>query len=589
MMFFIGIIFILVANFLNSYVSQLQAVKDILGGVPFVHVDVIISTIVYIPVFIVYYILSSKMGNKKIFEEIAHINTAINEFISEKKLNLPEFKTPILMQTSMLLKSFTDEYLDLEERTTKEINTLKETTESLLDIFDLEKVLVAKVNQDGKVIKANKRFLKFLAFENEVKLNMRIKDIGEIFDNKMPERWLNDLIDEEKDVSIKNIKFKLYIEKVERLPEYVITLVDVTEFDKKSSQLEYEKTYINDNLKTSFALNKSMEICMIRMLNYENYAMHLGLGILELLEEKFVEKIKSLGYDEVFKVSNDIYAVYDLKVNFNQYKKILEETIEVELGDDHYIFNPKVVLGSGVNFEQAKQQIFESSKTFLSKAKEEVKYNPEIIKLLNKSILQEKLVLGYYGIENHPNTIFIEPLVKDGYSGTIIDKEMIIAMAHEFNLYLLMIKILLLNNMSLLKDQRIIINVKTSDLLSLTILTDLLTLIKREDLDIVFNIEVDSKYSTVFPLIKTIKSYAQIGLRKVGRGFISFKDVYALKIEYLEIDETIIELINQNPQWKFLLDSVKMVVKAQNSKLITKGYSDEKVLKISSNYKMFES
>ena len=113
-------------------------------------------------------------------------------------------------------------------------------------------------------------------------------------------------------------------------------------------------------------------------------------------------------------------------------------------------------------------------------------------------------------------------------------------------------------------------------------------MIKREDLDVVFNIEVDSKYSIVYPILKVIKSYAQLGLRKVGKGYISFRDIYALKIEYLELDDSIVNLIKSNPQWKFLVDSVKTILKGQNSKILSNGYSDERVLKISNQFKIYE-
>ena len=78
---------------------------------------------------------------------------------------------------------------------------------------------------------------------------MALKDIREIFDNELPQRWLNDLLDEEMEVVIKKVKFMLHIEKVERLPEYVLTLIDITEFEKQKAELEYERNYVNDNLK----------------------------------------------------------------------------------------------------------------------------------------------------------------------------------------------------------------------------------------------------------------------------------------------------------------------------------------------------
>jgi EAL domain-containing protein (putative c-di-GMP-specific phosphodiesterase class I) len=582
----VGLLLVIASGYASVYLLQMNKLKNILAPIPIPYEFVVISG-VYLITFILFYIIIKKTNI--VSRELLSINNMLQQFLKQEKIEIPTLKHPSLQQIATLIQEAYQKYNEMSENSTKKINTYKEIADSMLDIFDLEKVLVAKVNQDGKIIKANKRLLKFLAFESEVKLNMNVKNFKDIFDQEVSNTWLNDFLDKKNEVMIKKVKFIIYVEKVQRLPEYVITLIDITEIEEERAKLEYERNYVNNNLKTFFALNKSFEITLIRVTNYENYAINLGTGILELFQEEFVKKIKSLGYDEVFMIQNDIFAIYGIEKNeYNQYKKILEETIQVEVGDDTYLFNPKIVLGGGVNFEQARQQLFESTNTFISKVKEDVKYNPEFIKLLNKSILNQKIILSYTPIENHKNTIIVEPIIKDEYSNTPLNKELIINIAQEFNLYLLMIKILLLNNISLLKDQKIIINVTTTDLLATTILTDLLTLIKREELNVVFNIEVNSKYSVVFPLLKTIKSYAQIGLRKVGKGYISFRDVYALKVEYLEIDDTIIDLVDTNPQWKFLLDAVKIIIKGQKSKLIARNYSDNKILKISNNSKMFD-
>ena len=582
----VGLLLVIASGYASVYLLQMNKLKNILAPIPIPYEFVVISG-VYLITFILFYIIIKKTNI--VSRELLSINNMLQQFLKQEKIEIPTLKHPSLQQIATLIQEAYQKYNEMSENSTKKINAYKEVADSMLDIFDLEKVLVAKVNQDGKIIKANKRLLKFLAFESEVKLNMNVKNFKDIFDQEVSNTWLNDFLDKKNEVMIKKVKFIIYVEKVQRLPEYVITLIDITEIEEERAKLEYERNYVNNNLKTFFALNKSFEITLIRVTNYENYAINLGTGILELFQEEFVKKIKSLGYDEVFMIQNDIFAIYGIEKNeYNQYKKILEETIQVEVGDDTYLFNPKIVLGGGVNFEQARQQLFESTNTFISKVKEDVKYNPEFIKLLNKSILNQKIILSYTPIENHKNTIIVEPIIKDEYSNTPLNKELIINIAQEFNLYLLMIKILLLNNISLLKDQKIIINVTTTDLLATTILTDLLTLIKREELNVVFNIEVNSKYSVVFPLLKTIKSYAQIGLRKVGKGYISFRDVYALKVEYLEIDDTIIDLVDTNPQWKFLLDAVKIIIKGQKSKLIARNYSDNKILKISNNSKMFD-
>jgi EAL domain-containing protein (putative c-di-GMP-specific phosphodiesterase class I) len=117
-------------------------------------------------------------------------------------------------------------------------------------------------------------------------------------------------------------------------------------------------------------------------------------------------------------------------------------------------------------------------------------------------------------------------------------------------------------------------------------LVDLLSLIKREDLMAVFNVNINSKYSIVKPLLKQIKSYAQLGFKNIGSGYINFIDIYALKVEYLEIDEKLSELVDKEEEWKFLVDSVKLIIKAQKSKLISSKYKDENIKKISNEIKI---
>jgi len=587
MIFLFGVVLVFVSGYLSYYLLSLENVKALMENFPFPY-EFVVTTIVFFLSFIVYYFVAK--SNRKVDKEIIKLNDNIKQFLNNGVKGDEElsFKTTLLQRTVILLNELQEQYMELKTISDKKIRNYKEVADSLIDIFDLESVLVLKVNQDGKVIKANKRVLKFLAFESEVKLNMSVKNITDIFDNRMPERWLNDLLNNDMEVVIKKVKFRLHIEKVERLPEYVLTLIDVTEFEKQKERLEFERNFINKNLKTENALNKSFEITMIQILNYDHYAEHLGLGILDLFEEKFSLQIKSLGYDEVFKIQNNLFAVYDLKPNFESHKKILEESLIIEVGDDKYIFNPQVILGSGVNFEQAKQQVIESSKTFIQKQKSDIKYSPEIIKLVNENVLNEKVALGYTIVENQRNTIIIEPVIKDEYSGTLVNKNTVLSLAEDFNIYLQMIKILFLNNINFLKDKKLIVNVKSNILLSQTALHDLLLLIRREDLRVVFNVEINSNYAIVFPILKMIKSYAQLGLRKVGKGYISFRDIYALKVEYLEVDDTIIALINSNPQWKFLLDAVKIILKGQNSKIISRNYKDEKVFKIGDEFKVYE-
>jgi len=588
-MVILGIMLILVGSYLSIFIAKIDFIKSSLELVPaVVPSEFVVNSITFIIVYLFYYMFE-KAKNKKIFTDIETINTELNRFLTEKEFELESSKTPLFHQNVILLNSCFKEYKTLSETTTKKIDKLEETVENLEDMVDLQTTLVCKVNESGKILKANKRFLKFLAFENEVKLNMKTKSVKELFDDDLGDNWLYELLHQEVKVSLKGVEFLLKIEKVDREQYYVLSLINITKFEEEKRELEKKTLYTNENLKSEMAINKTLEICMIRIHNYENYATTFGSGILEVFEDKFVEKLKSLGYDEIFKIQNDIFAVYDLKVDFEHYKKILEESIILSVGGDEYIFNPRIVLASGVNFNQAYQQILESSHTLVSKEKDDVKYHLEIVNVVNKALIKNKVILGYKVIENQNNTILIYPSIKDEYGSNIIDQNMVISIAREFNLYLAMMKQVLINNVNLLKNYKIIIDVKSEDLLSSTLLADLLSLITREELLIVFNVDINSKYSVVLPILKQIKSHAQLGLKHVGRGYLPFKDIYALKIEYIEIDESIINLIKANPQWKFLLDSIKLLISAQKTRLLANNYKEENIFRISNQLKVYEN
>ena len=585
-MIVLGVILILIGSYLSIYLAQLDFVKNALSFLPtFIPAEFIVNSIAFISVYIIYNFIE-KAKYRSLFEDIANINSAINSFISEKIFKEPEISTASMKDTLHLLQNVEKEYQKLDQKTKTKIESLEKEVLELENILNLEHILVCEVNEAGKVQKANKKFLDFFGFENEVQLNMSIKNIQELFNETLKEVYLNELLHQEKKIKLKDKEFLLKVEKIENKDSYVITLLDISNFEKEKREIEKKALYANGNLKSVKAINKTFQMTMIRILNYENYAEHLGLGILEVFEETFVEKIKSLGYDEIFKIQNDIFAIYDLKIDYDKYKKVLEETIKIVVAGDTYIFNPKIVFAGGVNYDQAYQQILESTKTLISKEKNSVKYHPEIIKLINNSIVSNNIVLGYKTIENKNNIIVITPSIQDEY-GALIDEKIISDIAREFNLYLMMVKQLVINNLNILKNHQVIINVTSEELLSTTILADLLSLIKREELFVVFNVDINSKYSVVYPILKQIKSFAQLGIRNVGRGYISFKDIYALKVEYLEIDNSIVELVKTNPQWKFLLDSIKILVSAQNTKLLANNYKDDKVFKISNELKTY--
>ena len=581
-MIVVGILLVIIAEFVSYYLVQLDSIKNNLNlPIPY---EFMVSGVVFLFAFFIYYFIQ-KIQFQTISKDLQNLINEINNFRKENTFNI-ETKNKYLFHTFSTLNELVNEFIKKEETYQKKLQICEHEESKLNAILDLENVLLCTVTEGGKVIKANTKFLKFLNYENEAKLNMKVKHVFDIFDEKI-DKDFNEIIgkDEDIEVSIQKVQFLLHIEKISKELEYVITLIDISSFEEEKTKFKKEMQYVSKNLKTVFAINKTLETVMIKVLNYDNYVPYLGAGILEAFEDKFVERIISLGYEDVFKVQNNIFAINDFHIDFDKYKKTLEENIIISIGNDKYIFTPKIVLSSGVNFEQAYQQIAESSKTLISKQKVDSKYDLEFIKFINKSILENNIYLGYKEIKNEKNTVVLYPVIKDEY-GTILPYVEVNALLREFNLYLYVMKQLILNNLNILKNSKLILNVTSEELLATTMLSDLLSLIKREELMVVFNVKINSSYSVIKPLLKQIKSFAQLGFRHVGNGYISYIDIYALKVEYLEIDEKLAELVKNDKNWKFLVDSIKLITIGQHTKILSTKYQEDKVYQISNELKI---
>ena len=575
-----GIVWILVSSIIVTYLLTLENIKQ-MYNLPVPYEFTIVSGVFLVSFFVHYFVESQKF--RSIIKELEKLTLELNNFINSQKFSI-ETNNPYLSNTfSLLNKIFNDLIQTLSKETQKAISLENEKNE-LEKILDLESVYVLEITISGKVVRANKPFLKFLNFKNETQLNMKIKHIYDIFEEEIEDE-ISNLIGKEIKVTIKNKKFSLYIEKVSKDMLYVMTLIDITHFEEEKNNIIKQVEYASKNLKNLFSINKSKEILMIRILNYDNYASYLGSAVMDIFIEKFVEKIKNMGYEDIFKVQNNTFAVYDFHVNFEQYKTTLEENIIITVGKDRYIFSPKVILASGVNFEQAYQQILESGRTLISKQKAASKYNLEIIKIINKTILVNNIKLGYKYIINNSDTIIIYPIIPDEY-GHILPQDEVESIAREFNLYLYMLKQVIINHINIIKNYKIIVNVSSEDLFAMTMLKDLASFIKREELMIVFNVSINSKYSLIYPILKYIKSFAQIGIRNVGHGYISFKDIYTLKVGYLELDDGIIQLAKEDKKWEFLINSIKLLVSEQNTKLLSNIYNDDKIYQISKDIKI---
>ena len=571
MKFILGLILSIVGGYLYLYFLQDITIPSLDKELS----HLVVLSGVFLGCFIIYYLID-KIIESKFLKQLDILNQEITMAEKENSFDESKITDKKLKHIAFIINSLLVNYKNIESKLKKELLVKDEDLEMLEDMLDYtDGVLLARVSESNKLIKGNKSFFKFFNIENEVKFNLQYKSVTEIFDDEISLSESNN-----NEVNIKGYHFLLDIVKIPKRMEFIFALRDVSIIHNKLIQTENKLYYANKNLFTIHKLNPKMETLLIKILNFENYVELLPEDILELFEENFVNRIKELGYNEVFKVDANIYAVYDLKVDFNKYKKTLEDSLLIEFSGGNFEANPRVILASGVNFSQAYQQIMISAKTMISKIKDENKYEFEDIKDVNKSIINKNVKLGLKKIKGLKNHCFIYPIIT---SMSNSNYNISLKIARELNIYLPAVKSAILNNLATIRDLTIIIDINTDELLSTTLLIDLLSAIKREGLDVVFNVDITSKYDVVYPILRQIKAYAKLSIKNGGRGFLSFKDIYALKIDFIEVSEDISSLVKSQPEWKFLLDSMKMLVAPQNTKLIAHNYNDEKVFEIDDN------
>ena len=570
MKFLIGTILSLIGGYV--YLYFLQGIEISSLSMELSHLIVLSG--VFIGCFIIYYLID-KIIESKFLKQLDILNQAITLAQSENKFDVEKITNKKLKNIAFIVNSLLEKYKENEIALQKALSLKNEEVEILENMVNTEAVLFARVNETGKLVKGNKKFFKFFNIENEVKFNLEYKSIVEIFDNEVSLSECNN-----QEINIKGCYFLLDIVKITHKMEFVLVLRDISIIYSKLIEIKNKLYFVNKNLFSMYKLNRNMEILLIKVLNFENYVEFLPEDLLKSFEEVFVDRIKQLGYNEVFKVDANIYAVYDLNVDFNKYKKILEDSLFIDFSGEKFEANPRVILSSGVNFSQAYQQIMISSKTMISKVKDENLYEFDDIKSVNNSVVNENIKLGIKKIKGLNNHCYIYPIITSMSNN---DWNISLNIARELNIYLPAVKSIILNNLTIVRDFTIIIDINSDELLSTTLLIDLLAVIKRESLNVVFNLDITSHYDAIYPILKQIKAYAKLSIKNGGRGFLSFKDIYALKIDFIEVNEDVSSLVKQRPEWKFLLDSMKILVSAQNTKLLAHHYNDDKIFEIDEN------
>jgi hypothetical protein len=575
MLFILGICFALVAGVVNTYLLKI----NLNIGVPIEYEHIIISSIVYLFFIVIYYYIISKDKDKKLQREQNNLLGALFNTNNIKPIiNIDDFTVlkNLVMRINLLLEDFQEK----EKYNKSIIDELKLQNKNYQYEIDNSNIIYFLINKEWKIINLNETAKKTFNINLVNDFNKKFESLKHIITPKIDK--IKSIENQETEVTIFDKNYLMYLTESPIENFFFVRLVDITKYKNENNLLKESLYKIDDELFTDKKMNKFTKTTFIRILNYDKYAVYLDDNILKLFEEKFVKVLKKNGYKEIFKIDRDIYAVYDY-ADMTYLKSELENEIVVTYSDDKFILNPIVILGAGANYEKAKQQIFESSFNLKSIIKDNVKYSYDYINLINNYILNNDVSFAYREVKD---MIMIEPHLKAGMglSSNINLEEYLI----DFNIYLNMLHKILIKYLYVLEKKKIIINLDSNSLISKTELFTLFTFIKNNQIDVVFNVNINNYFELSYETLKDMKSYFKISLKNIGNSYFNFKYFNEIEPNYIEIDKNIIEYIKKHPEAKRFLDGFKLITKNCKTELMSIGYKDEDILEIGEK-KLFES
>jgi hypothetical protein len=575
MLLFLGIFFALIASIINTYLLKI----NLNIGLPIEYEHMIISSVIYLLFIVIYYFIVTKYKDNSLKKEQSNLLSILintNNIKPIKKVD--DFV--ILKNLVMRVNDFLEKFEEKEKYNNSIIDDLKLQNKNHQYKIDNSNVLYFVVNKEWKIISLNETAKKDLNINLITEFNKKFGSLKSIISPQMDD--IKSIENKEIEVTIFDKYYLMYVTESAIENFFFVRLVDITKYKNENKSLKESIYKINDDLFTDKKMDKFTKTTFIRILNYDEYGAYLNDDILKKFEEKFVKILKKNGYEEIFKIDRDIYAVYDY-ANMKYLKNELETEIVVEVSNNKFILNPIVILGAGVNYEEAKQQIFESSLNLKSAIKEDVKYSFENMNLINNYILDNNLYFSYRQVKD---MIMIEPYFKT--AGELPSSVNVEEYLKDFNLYINVLHKVFVKYLNVLEKQKIIINLDSNSLLSTTSLFTLLTFLKNNQVEVIFNININNYFEFSYKILKEIKAYFKISLKNIGDSYFNFKSFKEIRPNYIEIDKNVIEYIKQYPEAKKFLNGLELITRDEKIELIALGYRDENILEIGKE-KLFKS
>ena len=366
-LFLIGLIFSVSIVYLYSYLIKIQFLKSMFIENPYITYEMTLLLGLILLVYFVYYIFVF-IGIKKYKKEFNKLNETFLEFLKDRSVEFKsddKFLAPIFDTFNLFKKQF----VDLEKFYGEKRKELQEAKLEIKEVLNVQDSLIFKVTQEGKILEANKKALKFLGYTSLAELNKKYSHLGELFENKMEADWVGKTIEKTIEVVMFGRDFELYVDKIPEKQEFIVFLRDITENKKELEKLNKIAYYnAQTGLKNINALDKQKKIILIKIYNYGDYARILSEEIINLFVTEFANRVQKLEYEDIYRLNSDTFAVSlneNDEVDLKELKASLEKSITIFVGGQKYLFNAILLIVGGATYERAKKTLIESTQSLM--------------------------------------------------------------------------------------------------------------------------------------------------------------------------------------------------------------------------------
>jgi len=578
-LFLVGLIFSISIVYLYNYLIKVQFLKSVFIENPYITYETTLLLGLILLVYFVYYIFVF-IGIKKYKKEFNKLNETFLEFLKDRSVEFKsndKFLAPIFETFNL----FKNQFVELERFYGEKRKELQQTKAEITEILNVQDSLIFKVTQEGKILDANKKALKFLGYTSLAELNKKYSHLGELFENEMEADWVGKNIEKTTEVVMFGRNFELYVDKIPEKQEFIVFLRDITPQKEKIAKLE-NLAYCNaqTGLKNINALDKQKRIVLIKIYNYGDYARILSEEIINLFITEFANRVQKLDFKDIYRLSKDTFAISledtDAKVDLKELKASLEKSITIFIGGQKYLFNAILLIAGGVSYEKAKKALIEASKGLMPLWDDNIK-DADIgaLNMLNESMFENRIYISYRqmtSIRTREVIFYIEPVIKEKFTGEPIFDKNLLQLAKQLNFYLKMVKNGILHHTDQLSGKKIFFDLDDSDMFYQNDFVELIRLLKKENIRAVFNVNIKQNYQFAYERIKILKKYGfEVSLNNIGNGYLKIKDIYALKIDYLMIDDELVFLIQKDKRWEFIIEHIEALVRYQNTSVLAKS------------------